>query len=104
MITGSVTTTQNVNTPAISSTTTALAANQARIGWVIQNMSTNPMYLLQGSGVSTSIFHTVLKGGTTLDDGTGAIFSQTQGVIYNGIVSVTNATGIARYTVIEYAP
>ncbi len=94
--------TTNVNTPAIISTATALAANTARIGWTIQNCGTNVLYVLMGSGATTSIFHVPLKAGTGNDDGTGGSVGQETGVIYTGIVTVAGSS--PRYTVIEFAP
>jgi hypothetical protein len=94
--------TQNANTPAIASAATALAANTARVGWQIQNLGTNPLFVLLGSGASTTVFHQVLKAGTGNDDGLGGIMSQTSGAIYNGIITIAGTS--PRYTVLEIAP
>ena len=68
--------TQASNTPAISSNATALADSLGRrIAWSVQNLGMNPLYLLLGSGASTTVFHTVLKAGTSNDDGTGGSYS-----------------------------
>jgi|SRR6185312_11928915 len=93
--------TQNVNTPAISSAATALASNTARTGWTIQNLGTNPLFVLMGSGASTSVFHTVLKAGSGTDDGSGGSVGQEQGVVYTGIITVAGTS--PRYTVVEFA-
>ena len=94
--------TQNANTPAIISSATALASNPARIGFSIQNLGTNALYILLGSGATTSIFHTVLKGGTGNDDGTGGSYSMEAGVIYSGIVTIAGTS--PRYVITELAP
>jgi hypothetical protein len=94
--------TQNVNTPSIQSSATALAANPARIGWTIQNLGTNKLFVLMGSGASTTVFHVVLKAGSGNDDGTGGSVGQETGVIYNGIITIDGTS--PRYTVVEFAP
>ncbi len=93
--------TTNVNTPAIIATATALASNTARTGWTIQNLGTNELYVLMGSGASTSVFHIALKKGTGNDDGTGGSVGQEQGVVYTGIITVAGTS--PRYTVVEFA-
>lgn len=87
------------NTPSILGATTALASNPARGGWQIQNLGTSPLFLLMGSGASTSVFHMVLKGGSVADDGLGASYSQNTGVVYTGIVTIAGTT--PRYVVLE---
>lgn len=94
-------TTQNVNTPAIISAATALASNPARTSWMIQNLGTNPLFVLKGSGASTSVFHVVLKGGTGNDDGTGGSLAEEAGTIYSGIVTIAGTS--PRYVVTEHA-
>lgn len=91
-----------VNTPSIQSSTTALANNPARVGWMVKNSGTNPLFLLMGSGASTTVFHAVLPAGTTNDDGTGGSFAMEAGVVYTGIVTVAGTS--PRYTVVELAP
>lgn len=97
--TGSVFTTQAVNTPAIVSGSTALAANQNRLAWSIQNLGTNALYVLRGTGASTTVFHTVLKAGTGNDDGTGGVISEEAGTIYYGVITVAGTS--PRYVVTE---
>ena len=95
--------TQNANTPSIlTSAGTAIASNTARIGWMIQNLGTNPLFVLLGSGASTTVFHVILKGGTGADDGLGATTSQMSGAIYTGIITVAGTT--PRFTILEIAP
>lgn len=95
-------TTGALNTPSISSAATALASNTKRIGWTIQNLGMNPLFVLLGSGASTTVFHFVLKAGTANDDGTGGIATDAEGVVYTGIITVAGTS--PRYTVMEIAP
>lgn len=99
---GSTFGTQNANIPSIQSSATAIAANPARIAWSIQNLGTNALFVLRGIGASTTVFHTVLKGGTGNDDGSGGVISEESGTIYNGIITVAGVS--PRYVVTEVAP
>lgn len=97
------TTTQNINTPAIvTSAGTALAANPARIGWAVQNVGTNPLFVLLGTGASSSVFHFVIKGGTGDSDGLGGSLSFFGPTVYNGIVTVAGTS--PKFVVTEIAP
>lgn len=87
------------NTPSIASDTTALAANNARGAWSIQNLGQNALFVRLGSGASSTVFHVVLKAGTANDDGTGGVLAQESGVIYKGIVTIAGTS--PRYTVYE---
>lgn len=87
------------NTPEILGTATAIAENGSRSAWNIQNLGTNTLYVLLGSGATTSVFHFALKAGSVDDDGTGGSVSQTSGVVFTGIVTVAGTT--PRYTVME---
>lgn len=95
--------TQNANVPSIlTAAGTAIAANPARVAWSIQNLGTNPLYVLRGSGASTTVFHTVLKAGSVADDGTGGSISEEDGTIYNGILTVAGIS--PRFVITEIAP
>lgn len=102
MLLGSVNTTQASNTPSVLSAATALAANTARQGWQIQNQGTNPLFVLLGSGATTSVYHFILKGSTGAADGTGGSFAQFAGTVYNGVITVAGTS--PSYTVLEIAP
>jgi hypothetical protein len=92
--------TSAVNVPSIiTSAGTALAANQARVEWSIQNLGTNPLFVLRGAGASTTVFHQILKGGTGADDGLGATMSEAAGACYTGIITVTGTS--PRFVVTE---
>lgn len=93
--------TTNSNTPSIASSATALASNTARTGWNIQNLGQNVLYVLLGTGASTTVFHVALKAGTSNDDGTGGSVGQEQGVIFTGPITVAGTS--PRYTVLEHA-
>lgn len=99
---GGIYSTQNASTPSIASVSTALAANPARLGWMIQNLGMNTLYLLCGSGASTTVFTVALKAATANDDGSGGVASQEAGVVYNGIITVAGTS--PRYTATEWAP
>lgn len=94
--------TTHANTPSIASATTALASNTKRIVWNIQNLGQNPLFVLLGSGASTTVFHFVLKAATSNDDGTGGSVGQEEGVIYTGIITIAGTS--PRYSVLEQAP
>lgn len=88
------------NTPAIvTSAGTALAVNQYRGSWSIQNLGTNPLFVLLGSGASSTVFHWVLKGSTIADDGTGGSVAQEAGTLYTGIITVAGTS--PRFVVME---
>ena len=87
------------NTPAIINTATALASNTARSAWTIQNLGTNPLFVLLGAGATNAVFHIVLKGGTANDDGLGGSMSQECGIVYTGIVTIAGTA--PRYVVTE---
>lgn len=88
-----------VNTGAISTSTTVLAANTQRSAWEIQNLSTSTLFILMGSGCSSTVFHRILKGCTAQDDGTGGVYSQYGPIVYTGII--TAGTASLRYAVTE---
>lgn len=89
------------NTPSIvTSAGTALAVNTLRGAWSIQNLSgVNPLFVLRGSGASTTVFHTVLKAASSQDDGTGGSISESGPVVYTGIITVAGTS--PRFTVTE---
>jgi hypothetical protein len=94
--------TQNSNTPAIASAATALAANPARVGWSIQNLGTNPLFVRLGAGATTSLFHFILRGSTVQDDGTGGVLTSADTGVFTGEISIAGTA--PRYTVSELAP
>lgn len=91
--------TSRINTPSIQSSATALAANSDRRGWAIQNLGQNALYVLKGTGASTTVFHRVLKAGTANDDGTGGSVNESIGAVYTGPITIAGTT--PRYTVEE---
>jgi len=84
--------TQAVNTPAIISTATALSANANRMGFEIQNVGTNPLYVLLGTGASTTVYHKILKVATSATSGDGGVYSMLNGTVYTGIVTVAGTS------------
>lgn len=87
------------NVPTILTNTAGIPANDARAAWSIQNLGTNPLFVLRGTGASTSVFHTVLKGATAQDDGTGGFIAEEAGTIFTGIITVAGTS--PRYVVYE---
>ena len=91
--------TVQINTPAILTDATGIAANTERKGWSIQNQDTDVLYVRLGGTASDTVFHFVLKGCAAAKDGTGGSISQTSGTIYTGVISVAGTT--PSYTVME---
>ena len=87
------------NTPSLATSTTVAAAT-ARRGFQIQNQDTNPLYILLGTGASSSVYHFVLKGGTGAHDGNGGSFAQNVGAVWQGAISCYSA-GTPSYTYLE---
>jgi len=97
-----ITTVNVANTPSIiTSAGTALASGSpcSRAGWQIQNVGTNPLFVLLGSGASNTVYHFILKGGTGDNDGLGASFSQFGPCVYQGIVTVAGTS--PKFVVLE---
>lgn len=90
------------NTPAIATGATALSSNPKRLAWNIQNLGTNTLFVLLGTGATSSVFHVALKAGTGNDDGSGGSVAQESGVIFTGPITVAGTS--PRYTVLEMAP
>ena len=84
---------KTANTPEIvTDAGTVLAANTKRKGFIIQNVSTNALFVRFGGDASTTVFHIVLKGGTGDSDGNGGSFSMIDGLIYQGLISVAGTS------------
>ncbi len=88
------------NVPAIESDATALDEKEDRRGWMIQNVGTNPLFVLLGTGASTSVFHAVLKGGQADNDGLGGSISQLDQAAYKGVITVAGTA--PKYVVTEF--
>jgi hypothetical protein len=73
----------------VTSNGTILAENTLAIERVIQNLSTNPIYINFGTGASNTKFSIVLQGGSVQDDGKGGILSEQQ---YTGIISASGSS------------
>lgn len=91
--------THQANTPSIASAATALVSNPERGSWNIQNLGTNPLFVLLGSGASSTVFHFVLKAGAGNDDGSGGSVAQESGTLYTGIITIAGTS--PRYVVME---
>jgi hypothetical protein len=88
-----------INEPTIKSDTTALEEEAFRGSWAIQNLGTNTLYVKLGDGASTTSFHFALKAGSVNDDGTGGSVSQSEGVVFNGKITVAGVS--PRYTLMN---
>jgi hypothetical protein len=104
----SIVSTQATNTPSIiagngSSAVTLLAANQARIGFSIQNVGTTTAYILFGASASSTVYHYAVKGGSSDNDGLGGSISFFTGAVYDGIITVYGAS-TAKCVCLEIAP
>lgn len=94
--------TENATVTPIASATTALVSNKARVGFILQNLGTNPLFVKYGNTASSTDFTVVLKGSTVQDDGTGGIASSDGTSVYTGIITIAGTS--PRYTVTELAP
>lgn len=93
----------NANTPSILTTAgIALASNNARIGFAIQNVGTNPVFIRFGGTASSTVYHFVLKGGTADNDGLGGSLTFTSGTIFSGDVYFAGTT--PKIVCLEIAP
>ena len=78
-------------TTGISSSATALSANDNRRCILIQNLGTNPLFVKFGASASTSDFSVVLKAGTANDDGLGGVLSYDV-LSYTGVITVAGTS------------
>lgn len=76
----------------ISSSTTVDTADEARIGYSIQNLGTNPLFVKEGASATTSDFDYILAGGSGNDNGTGGKYESPAGRIYTGIISIAGTS------------
>lgn len=100
---GSTFGTQNANTPSLATSTTVLAANPARLAFMIQNQDTAALKICFGGTASSSVYHVVLKASTGAADGSGGSVAQEAGTVFNGVITCYSS-GTPSYTVLEIAP
>lgn len=101
--------TQIANTPAIATATgKVLDAKQTVAGgrlaklrraWRIQNVGTNVLFVRFGGAASSTVFHSVLKGGTGDSDGNGGSISEEGSSVFQGEIYVYGTT--PKYVVTE---
>lgn len=95
-------TTQAISTATGSTAGVALAANNARVFFQVQNTGANPLYLLFGSGTASATnCNEILKASTAALDGTGGVF-RSGTVVYSGAISVGGTA--PTYVATEFAP
>ena len=82
----------STNSGILTAAGTALAANEARMSYKIQNLGQNPLFVKEGSGASTSDFTYVLAKGTANDDGLGGSYDNGGESVYTGIVTVAGTS------------
>ena len=112
MTNSSVFNTQAANVPSLiagngSSGVTVLASNPARIGFMIQNVGTTAASILidgnqRGNSASSTVFHAVLKGGSTNNDGLGGSLTMNSGAVPTGAITMYGAS-TAIVTALEIA-
>lgn len=94
--------TKNATVTPIASAATALAANPARVAFMLQNLGTNALFVKYGTGATTSDFSVVLKASTGQDDGTGGVLTSADTAVFTGAITIAGTS--PRYSVTELAP
>ncbi len=84
---------------AILSSTTPLAANEARFSYHIQNLGTNPLFVKEGAGCSTTDFTFILAPGTANDDGNGGFYENPINGCWTGAITIAGTS--PRYVITE---
>lgn len=86
------------NVPSIGTgSTVVLETNSARKSFSILNLGTNILYVrLSDIAASSTVFHAILEGGVSQDDGSGGFYGND---VYVGPVSVSGSA--PRYVVTE---
>lgn len=97
---GSIAQTQRTSTPSIASAATALSAAPHRLGWRIQNLGQNALFVRMGESGSSSVFDVVLAAGTANDNGTGGSYEQVGPMVYTGPVTIAGTS--PRYVATEF--
>lgn len=92
--------TSKINTPSILSAASALIVNLNRLGWTIQNVGTNPLFVCLGGTASSTVFHYVLKAGTGASDGLGGLVGENGGTVYTGAITIAGTSPL--YVVMEH--
>lgn len=82
------------------STATALAKNDDRNGFIIQNLGTNPLYVYFAAGATSSVFSLILKAATSSVTGDGGSVAQESGMIHTGIITTSGTS--PSYVVTEW--
>lgn len=73
--------------PSVQTVPTVVLANSSRGGFTLQNVGTNPLFVMFGTGATLTSYHVILQGGTALSDGKGGVLSQMAGIVYQGVIS-----------------
>lgn len=93
----------NISAPATGVTAgVALAANEKRVFFQIQNIGISPIYVLYGNGTASAAnCHEIIAAGATAADGVGGIVKSGT-VCYQGRIAVGGTA--ATYIAYEIAP
>lgn len=89
---GILKTRKSINSAILTSAGTGLAANPARTSYFVQNLGTNPLFVKEGTGASTTDFTFILAAGTGADNGTGGSKESISGQVYTGAVTFAGTT------------
>jgi hypothetical protein len=75
-----------------ASAATALARNEKRTSWRLQNVGEEPLFYKKGTGCSTSDYTGILADETTAKLGEGGVVSESGDRVYNGIITIAGTT------------
>lgn len=93
--------TTNSTTAGVSTSATALAAFNDRLGYFIQNQAAAVLFLKFGAGCSTSNYDVTLKAGSGAADGSGGALFVSGPLVYTGIITAA-ASGTPSYTAVDW--
>jgi hypothetical protein len=86
-------------TTGIRTTDASVDPNPARVSYFVQNLSTEPLFVKEGPGCTSSDFTFVLSAGASNDDGNGSCFEASSGQVYVGEISFNSVD--VRFTLTE---
>ena len=89
-------------TNGLATSATVLAANPGMTSFLIQNQDTHALNLAFGVAATSSVYHVILKACSSAGDGTGGVYTDQTGMIWNGaIYCYAQGAGTASYSVYE---
>ena len=87
------------STGGLKTAEAALATNNSRKSFTLQNQKAEVLYVKYGSAASTSVYHLVLAACGSAADGTGGVLTDDH---CTQAIYVKPASGSASYTVAEF--